>query len=156
MIKYATSFRMGFLLLGLTALSCSTPQSLTYYRTGEVTCVRNDSRLVTVTSLHHGSDVTQAQLYAERNALENLLFRGIPGCYDVPIVNDEAASMKSHAGFYEWLIQSREYERYITERTLNTSGVSKGPVTVSMDITFDVSALRKEMESQGVIKKFGI
>ncbi len=143
----------GFLFL---STSCSTPKEYTYFRTGEVKCVENDSRLVTVSSLHHGSSGAQAQMFAERNALENLLFKGIAGCYEVPIVADEQASMQTHKAFYDWLITGREYERYITDRTANPASSSGGLVTINMTITFDVQALRKEMEKQGVIKKFGI
>ena len=140
----------------ICSLSCSAPKEMTYFRTGEVNCVENDNRLVTVSSLHHGSSGAQAQMFAERNALENLLFRGIPGCYDVPIVSDEQASMRDHSSFYAWLIDAREYERFITDRGANQSAASGGIVTIDMTITFDVQALRKEMEKQGVIKKFGI
>jgi hypothetical protein len=143
----------GFLFL---VTSCSTPKEYTYFRTGEVLCVENDSRLVTVSSLHHGSSAAQAQMFAERNALENLLFKGIAGCYEVPIVADEQASIQTHKAFYDWLITGREYERYITDRTANPTSSSGGLVTINMTITFDVQALRKEMERQGVIKKFGI
>ena len=143
----------GFLLL---STACSTPKEYTYSRTGEVMCVENDSRLVTVTSLHHGSSSDQAQMFAERNALENLLFKGIAGCYEVPIVADEQASMQTHKAFYDWLITGREYERYITDRTAKLASSTGGLVTIDMTITFDVQALRKEMEKQGVIKKFGI
>jgi len=140
----------------LYCISCSTPKEYTYFRTGEVLCVGNDSRQVTVSSLHHGGSGDQAQMFAERNALENLLFKGIAGCYEVPIVSDEQASMRDHSAFYNWLINGREYERYITERTANQTSSSGGLVTINMTITFDVQALRKEMEKQGVIKKFGI
>lgn len=143
----------GFFFLGT---SCSTPKEYTYFRTGEVQCVENDSRLVTVTSLHHGGSGEQAQIFAERNALENLLFRGVPGCYDVPIVPDEQISLRTHSAFYDWLITGREYERYITNRTAVQASNSGQHVTVNMTLTFDVPALRKEMEKQGVIKKFGI
>ena len=143
----------GFLFL---STSCSTPKEYTYFRTGEVQCVGNDSRLVTVSSQHHGSSGEQAQMFAERNALENLLFKGIAGCYEVPIVPDEQVSMRTHSAFYEWLITGREYERYITDRTAVQASSSGGLVTINMKITFDVPALRKEMEKQGVIKKFGI
>ena len=152
-IIQSLSIVSGFLFL---SISCSTPKEYTYFRTGEVRCVENDSRLVTVTSLHHGNSGEQAQMFAERNALENLLFKGIAGCYDVPIVADEQASMQAHKGFYDWLITGREYERYITDRTANPASSSKDLVTINMTITFDVPALRKEMEKQGVIKKFGI
>src|SRR5688572_27934991 len=130
----ALSILSGFLFF---SIACSTPKEYTYFRTGEVRCVENDSRLVTVTSLHHGTTGDQAQMFAERNALENLLFKGVAGCYDVPIVADEQASMKTHKAFYDWLITKREYERYITDRTANPASSSKDLVTINMTITFD-------------------
>ena len=137
-------------------VSCSTPPTYNYFRTGEVTCVKNDARLVTVTSTYNAGTVSQAQLFAERNAIENLLFKGIHNCYEVPIVEDESVSISSHKSFYDWLIHQKEYERYITDRALESSKSSKDVVFVRETITFDVLALRKEMEKQGVIKKFGL
>lgn len=142
--------------LGISLAACSAPKQFQYFRTGEVTCITHDSRLVKVSSIYAAGSAEQAQLFAERNAVENLLFRGIPGCYDVPIVADETASLKSHDSFYDWLIDDQEYERYMTEKTADVSAPSGGSTRVNMKITFDVPALRKEMENRGVIKKFGI
>ena len=143
-------------VLSIALGACSSPKQFQYFRTGEVTCVSHDSRLVKVSSIYTAGSSEQAQLYAERNAVENLLFRGIPGCYDVPIVADETKSLQSHDSFYDWLIDDREYERYITEKTADVSAPSGGSTRVTMNLTFDVPALRKEMENRGVIKKFGI
>jgi hypothetical protein len=126
-----------------------------YFRTGEVKCVSNDARLVTVASTYTAKSLADAQVFAERNALENLLFKGIAGCYDKPIVAKEAESMQAHAAFYDWLITKREYERFITERTVVTNSKKKKIYNITETITFDVQALRKEMEQQGVTKKFG-
>jgi hypothetical protein len=57
--------------------------------------------------------------------------------------------------FYDWLVTQREYERFITERSVSSTSAGKNGVSVDETITFDVPALRKEMEKQGVIKKFG-
>ena len=94
-------------------------------------------------------------MFAERNAIENLLFRGIPGCYDKPVVDNESKFRGDHEAFYNWLVMDREYERFITNRTADFAE-SGDTVKASMKITFDVPALRKEMEERGVIKKFGI
>ena len=129
--------------------------SAQYFRTGEVKCVTNDARLVTVASTYSAINATDAQLYAERNAIENLLFKGIAGCYEQPVVAKEAESMQAHAAFYDWLIMKREYERFITDRKLEVNSKKKKHVNITETITFDVPALRKEMERQGVIKKLG-
>ena len=118
-------------------------------------CVTNDARLVTVASTYSAMNATDAQLYAERNAVENLLFKGIAGCYEQPLVTKEAESMQAHAAFYDWLITKREYERFITDRKLEVNSKKKKQVNITETITFDVPALRKEMERQGVIKKLG-
>jgi hypothetical protein len=120
-----------------------------------VTCIANDSRLVTVQSLYTAGTNQQAQVFAERNATENLLFKGVAGCYEKPIVEDEAKFRSEHGAFYQWLVVDREYERYITEKAGDFTNTGDA-VRASMRLTFDVPALRKEMEQRGVIKKFGI
>ena len=137
-------------------VACSMPMaSAQYFRTGEVRCVTNDARLVTLASTYTATNTTDAQLYAERNALENRLFNGIAGCYDQPVITKEADSMQEHPAFYEWLIMKRDYELFITDRKLDTLSKKKKQVKIMETITFDVPALRKEMERQGVIKKLG-
>lgn len=146
---------LALLLPAIMWISCSAPKQFHYFRTGEVTCVSNNSRLVTVASIYQAGTSQQAQLFAERNAVENLLFKGVSGCYDVPLVDNETKSREMHPAFYQWLIENREYERFLTEKTsdFHTSGET---TRATMHLTFDVPALRKEMENQGVIKKFGI
>lgn len=143
---------MGTFLL----MAISMPGAMAqFFRTGEVTCVHNDARLVTVASTYTAKSLKDAQMFAERNALENLLFKGIAGCYDQPLITNEAASMQAHAAFYDWLIMKREYERFITERSVVTNSKRKKIYHITETITFDVQALRKEMEKQGVTKKLG-
>lgn len=149
--RFALIFTCVFFLV-----ICTVPfVSAQFFRTGEVRCVTNDARLVTLASTYTATNATDAQLYAERNALENLLFKGIAGCYDQPVMTKEAESMQAHPAFYDWLIMKREYERFITDRKLEIISKKKKQVKIMETITFDVPALRKEMERQGVIKKLG-
>ena len=149
---------MEYILLTsmLAFFSCATPPpSYPYFRTGEVICVKNDARLVTLSSIYHAGNAVEAQKYAERNVIENLLFKGIAGCYDVPLIPDEQKSIQEHKAFYDWLVTQREYERFVTDRTMSSTSAGKNGVSVTETITIDVPALRKEMEKQGVVKKFG-
>jgi hypothetical protein len=150
-LRFSIIFMTVISCLSMTAAQGTTP----FFRTGEVKCVANDARLVTVKSMYTASTVADAQRWAERNAVENLLFKGVAGCYDVPLVADEASSFQQHQVFYDWLIVQREFDRFVTDRSVQSKKLKKKSYWVEETMTFDMVALRTELEKKGIIKKFG-
>lgn len=150
--RYISVLAMGsfFLLL----FSCGTTNKVSYQRTGEVQYVSSDTGTITVDSKGYASDLSTAVYYAERNALENILFKGIPGSNQrQPLIPNENKSWESHAAVLNKLL-SEDYPKYImNSETLNVS--NSGAVSLQRTITFDINALRKYLEIEGVIRKFG-
>jgi hypothetical protein len=97
---------------------------------------------------------------AEASAFYTLLFRGIPGSqYELPMIADE--NEKRNDPTVVNLLKGG-YSSFITEASLmnqhNTSRRAEGKkgVSATYQITINCDALRKYLEQNGVIRKFGI
>ena len=63
--------------------------------------------------------------------------------------------MSKHKAEFEQLINSN-YVKYIVKSSTLNSNTEKGTTAITQLITIDLSALRKDLESKGLIRKFGI
>lgn len=97
---------------------------------------------------------------ANAAAFYTLLFRGIPGSqYELPMIADENAE-KNNPVVVKLL--KGGYSSFITQTSLlnqhNTSKSTDGKkgVSATYQITINCDALRKYLEQNGVIRKFGI
>jgi hypothetical protein len=153
-ISFLLFFSIVF-CLGFAA--CSTPPQTVdqYYRNGEVNCVQADDRIVTVQSEYTASSALKAEEFAVVNALENLLFKGVHNCRERALVNDESEWKREHSDYLDWLVERGEYARFVTERN-KVAEIGNTSKSVTMHISFDLDALRKDMEQKGVLRKFGL
>ena len=83
--------------LFLLFFACSTPKNVPFERTGAVTFMGvEESGTIILESEGVGVNLDQAIAHAERNAIENLLFKGIPGSTQrQPLVPKEYEALKS-------------------------------------------------------------
>ncbi|MBX2951605.1 MAG: hypothetical protein KF870_03805 [Leadbetterella sp.] len=126
-----------------------------YQRSGMVNLSRQQNGLLSVNSIQTAEDVNKAVSFAEINALENILFRGIPGSLQAdPIISNEKEAMTKQA--LTKLIFNEGYRIFMTDSRLIERQDSKNAVTVTQEVTFDIPALRKHLEQNGVIRKFGL
>jgi len=145
---------IGFCLL-LFLIGCSRPAAISYQRTGEVRFVSTEDKgTITVDSKGFASDISTATYYAERNAFENLLFKGIPGSNQVqPIIPDENIAWQQHGAVLKKLL-SEDYSKFVMSAETRYRSESE-PVEIDRTISVDINSLRKYLESEGVIRKFG-
>jgi len=114
---------------------------------------------ITVESTGFGEKKPESDANAVATALYILLFRGVPGsAYDLPMIPDEKEK-KDHAvvkallqGGYGTFIIS-DVLRYTEKRKKKADG-AKGILTIHT-ITFNCEALRRYLEENAVIRKFG-
>lgn len=151
-------------LLFLLLFSCTTGQKVTeqkmtfeYQRSGMVNLSKQQSGLLSVNSVQTAENINKAVSFAEINALENILFRGIPGSLqaDPVISNEKEARVKSRQILNE-LIFKEGYRTFMTDSQLIARQEDKNAVTVTQEVTFDIPALRKYLEQNQVIRKFGL
>lgn len=146
-------------VLFLLACNPKVPQASKIYfdRTGEVECVKYEENVIHVVSTSRASTASEAAAFAERNAVENLLFKGIPKSnQEEPIVADELESLRKHKFFYEQFLEGRDYEKFIINSELRAKKGGGPAIQVRQYVEFDLKAMREHLESKGVIQKFGL
>lgn len=147
-------FILGFTMLCI--ISCS-PK---VYPVQSCIAISEQNGSVVARSSGYGKEKVLALDAAERNAIETLLFRGIPGTqYNTPMVRiDEVSAKKQFKSYFDDLIDGGRHKSFISlsipvcDYVLTRYRLW----TISSDVTINVSALRKDLEEHGVIRKFGL
>ena len=132
-------------------------QKMAYHRTGEVTCTKYDQNTMWVKSAGQADKLNYAITYAELNAIENILFKGIPNSgQESAMIPNEMKAVKANAGFFNELLDKGGYRRYIMESHLVSKAKKKRVHFANQSIRVDVQALRLFLEQNKVIRKFGL
>lgn len=140
----------------LLFVSCNTPKQIAYLRTGEVNCVKYDVSTITVNSIGRAADASTATYFSEKNALENILFKGIPNCnQQSAMIPNEDNFLEKHKAEYDLFINN-DYVRYVISSDAVNTNNTNGVYIQQREITIDIRALRKYMEEKKWIRKFGI
>ena len=148
-------------VLGLLLLlnACKSPsQPVPFERTGAVTFTgKEEMGTIMLYAEGIGSNLEEAIGHAERNALENLLFKGIPGSNQrQPLVPSEQEALSKNPAYFENLIRNRGYQRFVMESSIRENRSGKESNWVKQFIKFDLANLRKDLEQHNIIRKFGI
>lgn len=149
---------LTFLLLTATMMAgCAKALNLPFERTGEVNAVSHENSIVTLRSQARAETQGKAVYYAERNAMENLLFKGIPNSnQESPILPSENKAWSDHAGVLKSLLIDGDYRRFIMDSYTQASNKVSGAYLIEQVTKIDLKALRKHLEQEGVAKKFGL
>ncbi len=85
---------------------------------------------------------------AEVSAIEALLFTGVPGtALPRPMVRNEREARERFADYFEGLLEEGQHGRYVVR--VVDGGTDSYTVVVNHD------ALRRALEQEGVIRRFG-
>ena len=127
--------------------------------TGEVNYSgQTESGTIQVISTGYGTNKTNAQVHAEKNALEAILFRGIPGSQQSkPIIPDQETSKKLHSDYFTSLFDSDHYKIFIMESSPLTSFKKRNKQMKNLDviIKLNITSLISELELKNIIRPFG-
>lgn len=143
----------------LAAIVACTPKQYTavYQRTGMVSCISHDDMTITVVAEAQAENIDKAAAFAERLAVENLLFKGIPKSnQERALVSNEAAAKQKNPAFFEDFILNKGYQAYMTESIMEDDYVNGGVHFVKQHIVFDLTNMRRYLEKNSIIGKFGI
>ncbi|TAE40929.1 MAG: hypothetical protein EAZ50_02145 [Runella slithyformis] len=146
-----------FWLLLLCGTSSAFSQHIPYQRNGLVNFVGYEKNVLTVVSEHAGETLEKAVNFAEINALETILFKGVPNSpAESPIISDEVEAMTKHPLVLRSFIFETGCRAYIKSSVIVGKSKKKKVHFVAQQVTFDLAGMRKFLEKNGVIKPFGL
>lgn len=109
-----------------------------------------------------GNKPDKASYQAKKNAVHAIMFKGIlggkPGCMQRPLITDPAAREKHSDYFDLFFADGGRYLQFVSETgdgTMDRIKVSKNQYKVGVVVSISHSALRKELETAGIINKLG-
>ena len=115
-----------------------------------------------------GKTVEKAKEDAKRNAVYSVLFKGFPSTANVnstdlrPMITEANAEQKYNDYFTKFFADGGKYLQYVQftdkkgELGLGDAVKKDGMFKIGVVVVVDKSGLRKEMESAGIVRKFGI
>ena len=143
------------MLLLLSIVPCNAQKKLPAV---EVNYLSSADGTVTMRAIGTGSNEQKAIALAEQNAINVLLFRGLPESEqkEALIGNGEAEAKESNKQYFDKLYKER-YKLFIMSSVpVTTFAKQKGGVkSITMDVKVNLVALRKDLEQNNIIRKFG-
>jgi len=114
---------------------------------------------ITIRATGVGKNAQKAIDNAEQIALNIILFRGVPNTYQKNplITTDEATIMSNHQTYFKEFYDNLRYKSFIINSFIlsEPAKVKGGKKSVTLDVTFNLNALTKDLEHHNVIRKFG-
>jgi len=145
------------ILLGLCLVSCGSNQHASF-DSAKVRYVANDRReSITVNSTDIGYKTEDALFNAKKLAFQNLFFRGIANSpFNTPLIGiNEQAEFKEHKGYLNSFYEER-MGTFIIQSSESVSKLKGGKRLAKIEMTINMLALRKDLEENRIIKKFGL
>ncbi len=155
MIRVLSFFTiLGLLSVFSSGICCPIP------RLSDVTAYPGTKEPKTLT-LHEtgiGKNEAEAITDASLNAFEQLLFRGIPDS-DQPeaLIGTNENEIRSKNSDYFNQFYKQRFGTFIlsTQPTIPLQKLPKGKKRIEVDITINLNALKKDLEENNIIRKFG-
>ena len=147
------------IILSLAAMFASCSKTIIpYERSGEVNAVSHENSIIVLSSQARAESASKAVYHAERNAFENLIFKGIPNTnQESPMVPSEVKALRDNPSLFNSLLVEQGYRRYVMDSYTNNSvAVGGGVQLIDQVVKIDLKALRNYLQAEGVTKKFGL
>ncbi|PKB15485.1 hypothetical protein [Flavobacterium sp. 5] len=112
---------------------------------------------IAIKSTGYGGNRADAIMDAQKNAFNVLLFKGIPGTeLNVPLIENENTAKSNHADYFKKFFDERNYRKFLMSSTESSNLIKiKGGKKISVDIKINYNSLRKDLENNELIRKFG-
>jgi hypothetical protein len=142
-----------FLLGGFYACK-SAPSS---YSAEVAFIAKEEQGTIVVRSNGFGKNQKEAIKDAHKNAFSVLLFKGLPGTeLNVPLVPNEYEAKNTHKVYLDNLLENGGLFRYLMVNNADFEPMKvKGGYATSLVLKINYNSLRKDLEQNGVIRKFG-
>ncbi len=100
----------------------------------------------------------QCEDSAQINAFRILFYRGIPGSQqNTPLISTDEKEMAANQSFIKTFFSSGRYKSFIvSSSTVSEVVKQRKRKKITVDLGINLSALRKELEQNKIIPKFGL
>ncbi len=117
---------------------------------------KSEKGTIYISSCGYNKKDKKTYLQAVRNAFETLIFRGIPGSeVNVPFVENEYEVKEKNKKYFDDLIDGGRYKSFITYISESEPTKEFKSKKVCLQMKINQVALRKDLEQNQVIRKFG-
>ena len=112
---------------------------------------------IAVKSTGYGKNRDAAITEAQKNAFNIILFKGLPGTeLSVPLVENEDEAKSKNGEYFKKFFEQGNYKTFMMSSTESSDLLNvKGGKKISVDVKINYSSLRKDLEQNQVIRKFG-
>ena len=146
---------IGIIIYMTIANSCS-------YKTlptAEVNYLSGKEGTITIRAIGIGVNTEDAINDGEKNALNVLLFRGLPESEQkvALIGTNETEEKNKHKDYFNKLYAEKRYKTFVMSSIPTTDLIKNkgGKKSIAVDIKINLVALRKDLEQNNIIRKFG-
>jgi hypothetical protein len=125
---------------------------------GEVNFLYKEAQgTIAVKSTGYGKNQTEAVADAQINAFKVLLFKGLPGTeLNVPLIENENEAKSKHGDYFKKFFDQGNYKTFMMSSTESSNLVKmKGTKKINVDVKINYNSLRKDLEQNQLIRKFG-
>lgn len=147
-------YLVAITLLVFTVLYCCK----TIYPSAEVNYLSGDEQTVTVRSVGVGNDKEKAIINAEQKVFDVLFFRGLPESKQkIPLIGSNEQEEKSkHKKYFDSFYDGKRHKTFVMASipVSNAEAMGRNKM-VTVDVKVNLSALRHDLETFNVIRKFG-
>ncbi len=146
---------IAILILLTTTYSCS----IKTFPTAEVNYVSGNEGTIIMRSVGVGSNQMEAIADAEKSAINVILFRGLPESVQkiALIGTSESEEMDKHKDYFKQFYDQKRYKTFIMS-SIPVSDLIKqngGQKIIAADVKVNLVALRKDLEQNNIIRRFG-
>ena len=144
-----------FLIVIIGFYNCS-PKLETY--TAEVNFISREAQgTIVLKSTGYGKNHAEAVTDAQINAFKVILFKGIPGTeLNIPLIENEKNVTSQHSEYFKNFFDGGLYKTFMMSSTESSNLIKmKGTKKINVDLKINYNSLRKDLEQNQLIRKFG-
>lgn len=148
-------FYFGITTLIILIMSCKR----TIYPSSEVNYLSRTEQTISIRAVGIGTNEETAIINAEQKVFDVLFFRGLPESQQkTPMVgNDENTEKLKNNKYFDQFYDGQRYKTFVMS-SIPVSGLTKvkSGKSIMVDVKVNLNALRSDLETFGVIRKFGL
>jgi hypothetical protein len=112
---------------------------------------------IAVKSTGYGKNQIHAISDAQKNAFKVILFKGLPGTdLNIPLIENENDAKSKKPEYFKKFFDEGNYKTFMMSLTESSNLIKmKGTKKITVDIKINYNSLRKDLEQNQIIRKFG-
>lgn len=150
------NIQKSLFIIAIIGLHSCSPKLIPY--SAEVNFLYKEAQgTIAVKSTGYGNNQTDAVSDAQKNAFKVILFKGLPGTeLNVPLIENEVEAKSKKAEYFKKFFDKGNYKTFMMSSTESSNLIKvKGGKKIYVDVKINYNSLRKDLEQNQVIRKFG-